>query len=174
MPCLCKQCRSRSVGFLEKPTDLNLHCFTLSIWVCINNLDQIIWLAENNKWVWHLSLFRMARVKKECTLFWDFSVYKQTKNTSLSDAVLSQIQIILTWLWGNQWLWQIHIILTVLPLIRFSNLIKQKKKKSFSIVIFTQHFFVMDSWMWRTLRLLRVWTSKDTQWQKKKKKKKSC
>ena len=25
-----------------KPTDLDLHCLSLSIWLCINNLDQII------------------------------------------------------------------------------------------------------------------------------------
>ena len=32
---------------LKKPTDLDLHCLSLSIWICINNLDQVIWLAEN-------------------------------------------------------------------------------------------------------------------------------
>ena len=47
MSCLCKQCRSRSVGFLKKPTDLDLHCLPFSIWIYINNLDQVIWLAEN-------------------------------------------------------------------------------------------------------------------------------
>ena len=44
MPCLCKQCRSRSVGFW---TDLDLHCLPFSIWICINNLDQVNWLPEN-------------------------------------------------------------------------------------------------------------------------------
>ena len=44
-PCLCKQCRSRSVGFW-KPTDLDLHCLSLSIWICINNcLKQSDWLT---------------------------------------------------------------------------------------------------------------------------------
>ena len=57
MPCLCKQCRS-------KPTDLDPHCLSLRFWICINNLDQIIWLAENYKWAWHLTLFSMARVIK--------------------------------------------------------------------------------------------------------------
>ena len=28
---------------LKKPTDLDLHC----MWMYINNLDQVIWLAEN-------------------------------------------------------------------------------------------------------------------------------
>ena len=32
---------------LKKPTDLDLHCLPLSMWIYINNLDQIIWLAEN-------------------------------------------------------------------------------------------------------------------------------
>ena len=32
MPCLSKQCRSRSVGFfVTKPTDLDLHCLPFSI-----------------------------------------------------------------------------------------------------------------------------------------------
>ena len=38
----------------QKPTDLDLHCLPWNIWICINNLDQVIWLAENWKWVWHL------------------------------------------------------------------------------------------------------------------------
>ena len=32
---------------LKKPTDLDLHCLSFSMWIYINNLDQIIWLAEN-------------------------------------------------------------------------------------------------------------------------------
>ena len=28
-------------------TDLDLHCLPLSLWIYINNLDQVIWLAEN-------------------------------------------------------------------------------------------------------------------------------
>ena len=32
---------------LKKPTDLDLHCLSFSIWICINNLDQISWLADN-------------------------------------------------------------------------------------------------------------------------------
>ena len=59
MPCLCKQCRSKSVGF--PPTDLDLHCLPFSIWICINNVDKVIWLAEYYKWAWHL--FSMARIK---------------------------------------------------------------------------------------------------------------
>ena len=45
IPCLCKHCRSRS----KKPTDLNLHCLPLSIWIYSNNPDQVIWLAENRR-----------------------------------------------------------------------------------------------------------------------------
>ena len=29
-----------------KPTDLNLHYLSFSMWICVNNLDQVIWLAE--------------------------------------------------------------------------------------------------------------------------------
>ena len=25
----------------------NLHCVLFSKWICINNLDQVIWLADN-------------------------------------------------------------------------------------------------------------------------------
>ena len=46
MSCLHKQCRFRSVG-LKKLTDLDLHCLSFSMWIYINNLDQVIWLAEN-------------------------------------------------------------------------------------------------------------------------------
>ena len=31
---------------LQKPTDLDLHCLPLSMWIYSNNLDQVIWLAE--------------------------------------------------------------------------------------------------------------------------------
>ena len=30
----------------KKPTDLDLHCLPFSMWIYINNLDQIIWLAK--------------------------------------------------------------------------------------------------------------------------------
>ena len=33
-----------------------------SVNFCINNPDQIIWLAENKKWAWHLNLFSITRV----------------------------------------------------------------------------------------------------------------
>ena len=31
----------------KKPTDLDLHCLPFIMWIYINNLDQVIWLAEN-------------------------------------------------------------------------------------------------------------------------------
>ena len=49
---------------LKKPTDLDLHCLPLSMWIYINSLDQVIWLAENQKWMWHLNLFSRTRVNK--------------------------------------------------------------------------------------------------------------
>ena len=48
---------------LKKPTDLDLHCLPLSIWIYSNNLDQVIWLAESYKWAWYLNLFRRTKVK---------------------------------------------------------------------------------------------------------------
>ena len=50
---------------LKKPTDLDLHCLPLSTWIYINNQDQVIWLAENKKWVWHLNLFSMTSVNSD-------------------------------------------------------------------------------------------------------------
>ena len=32
---------------LQKPTDLDLHCLPLSMWIYSNNQDHAIWLAEN-------------------------------------------------------------------------------------------------------------------------------
>ena len=48
---------------LKKPTDLDLHCLPFGTWICINNPDQVNWLAENEKLVWHLNLFSMTRVE---------------------------------------------------------------------------------------------------------------
>ena len=39
--CLCKQCRSRSVGFGRWSGS----ALFANMWMCINNLDQVIWLA---------------------------------------------------------------------------------------------------------------------------------
>ena len=46
---------------LKKPTDLDLHCLSLNLWMSIKYPDQVIWLA---KWAWHLNLFSMTRVKQ--------------------------------------------------------------------------------------------------------------
>ena len=32
---------------MKKPTALDLHCLSFSMWICTNNQDQVIWLAEN-------------------------------------------------------------------------------------------------------------------------------
>ena len=37
------------------------------MWISINNLGQVIWLAGKYKWAWHLDLFSMTRVKSLCT-----------------------------------------------------------------------------------------------------------
>ena len=53
----------QTVFIQKKPTDLDLHCLSISIWIRINNMYQVIWLAESYKWAWRLSLFSMTRVK---------------------------------------------------------------------------------------------------------------
>ena len=32
---------------IQKPTDLDLHCLSLSMWIYSTNPDQVIWLTEN-------------------------------------------------------------------------------------------------------------------------------
>ena len=54
------KCRSRSVGFFRSQL-IWIYTVTLSMWIYINHLDQVIWLAENWKWAWHLNLFSMTR-----------------------------------------------------------------------------------------------------------------
>ena len=46
MPCLSKPCRSRSVGFFRSKL-IWICSLPSSMWICINNLDQVIWLAGN-------------------------------------------------------------------------------------------------------------------------------
>ena len=46
MHCLCKQCRSRSVGFWRSQL-IWIFSLPFSMWICINNLNEAIWLAEN-------------------------------------------------------------------------------------------------------------------------------
>ena len=48
---------------LKKPTDLDLHCLSLSVWIYIDNQDQKVWLPENQKWAWHLIGFSRTGVK---------------------------------------------------------------------------------------------------------------
>ena len=45
--CHCKQCKYRSVGFWRSQLILDLHCLSVSMWICIDNFDQVIWVAEN-------------------------------------------------------------------------------------------------------------------------------
>ena len=40
--------------------------WTCHLWIYINNLDQVMWLADSWKWVWHLNLFSMTMVKHSC------------------------------------------------------------------------------------------------------------
>ena len=42
MHCLGKECRSRSVTYLD------LCWLSFSMWICINNLDQAVWLADRS------------------------------------------------------------------------------------------------------------------------------
>ena len=34
----------------KKPADLDLHYLPFSMWLCFDNLVQVVWLAENLKW----------------------------------------------------------------------------------------------------------------------------
>ena len=58
----CKQCRSRSVGFWRSQLIWICTVWLLSMWIYSNNLDQVIWLAVNWKWAWHLNLISRTRV----------------------------------------------------------------------------------------------------------------
>ena len=60
IPCLCKQSTSRSADFWRSQL-IWICTVSFSMWICINNLDDVIWLADN-KWVWHLNLFSMTYV----------------------------------------------------------------------------------------------------------------
>ena len=59
IPCLANSVDQDQL--LEKLTDLDLHCLSFSLWIYINNLEKVIWLAENWKCAWHLNLFSMTR-----------------------------------------------------------------------------------------------------------------
>ena len=62
IPCLCKQCSSRSVLL----TDLDLHCLSFSIVKLYqqSGLSNLIgW--ENQKWACHLNLFSMTMIKSQ-------------------------------------------------------------------------------------------------------------
>ena len=41
------------------------HCLAFIMWICIKSLDQANWLADSQKWTWHLNLFSMAWVHGE-------------------------------------------------------------------------------------------------------------
>ena len=100
IPCLCKQYRSRSVGFLasKKPADLDLDCLPFSMWIYINNLDQVIWLAENLKRAWHLIFFSGTKVNHENSKT-NLHLYSKLSVGSL--VVLIWIPLVL--LWGMTW-----------------------------------------------------------------------
>ena len=89
MPCLCKQCRSRSVG-LKKPADLDLHCysvcrqfltFTLLKWTpCMlgknfsrQHFEIFFLFFENRIWhfiqivAWSIRSYFLQKIKKNKT-----------------------------------------------------------------------------------------------------------
>ena len=96
MPCLCKQCRSRSVGFgrsqliswlWKKPTDLDLHCLSLYEFVSTTQIKQYDWrggwvrqrcpvafVTRATNWYWltvgqGLLSLQQVRVDDECCYF---------------------------------------------------------------------------------------------------------
>ena len=54
-------CFANSVDSDQLASDLN--CLPLSMQIYINNLDWVIWLAENQTRTWHLNLFSRTKVK---------------------------------------------------------------------------------------------------------------
>ena len=66
----------------KKPTDLDLHCLPINMWIYIKYLDKVIWLAENLKRACHFNLFSRTRANEllilvpqtnTCTnVFWVF------------------------------------------------------------------------------------------------------
>ena len=68
---------------LKKPTDLDLHCLLLSMWISISSLDQVIWLADNKKWAWHLNLFSMRTVNEKKGVLIIFVIQNHRSNQLL-------------------------------------------------------------------------------------------
>ena len=53
IPCLCKQCRARSVGSNWSGSALFV-IYYVNLYQQPGSGDQVIWLADNHKWAWHL------------------------------------------------------------------------------------------------------------------------
>ena len=143
----------------KKPTDLDLYCLPFSLWIHINNLDQVIWLAENLKRVWHLNLFSMTRVKigskrndsckqwihsqnwnqLKCQVFWDRLASLGKSGLSLCSLDVEGSKVSSS---GQQRLWSdctdVHTDLVF------------DRHKCRSIIWSSSHFFV-SYWMLRSL-----------------------
>ena len=121
---------------LKKPTDLDLHCLSLSMWIYSNNPDQVIWLAENWKWAWHLNLFSRTRVNTLENLC--FAVHLSMVSGQLklfTDFGMWTAQIIYRFWYNN-----IYILDEVLDQTNFIPLGKIRKIfKIFYADFFTQH-----------------------------------
>ena len=63
MPCLSKHVDPDQLASEEA----NWSGSALFVIYYINNLDQGIWLADNENWAWHLNIFSMIRVKLQQT-----------------------------------------------------------------------------------------------------------
>ena len=62
---------SNSVGPDQKPTDQDLHRLSFSMWICISNLDQVIWLADkirSGSGILLYSAWQHWRKKSKCLL----------------------------------------------------------------------------------------------------------
>ena len=88
---------------LKKPTDLDLNCLPLSMWIYSNNPDQVIWLADNYKWAWYLiypaeQWLNMAKMFLFLlkNMWVAFTHIFFSKNTSELDIVLTRTVNILT------------------------------------------------------------------------------
>ena len=66
------------------------HCVSFSMWIYINNLDQVIWLADNLKRPRHLNLFSMARVNMCFFFFFLVFIFIHLESNENEDSHLSQ------------------------------------------------------------------------------------
>ena len=81
---------------LKKQTDLDPHCLPLSIWIYTNDLDQVIWLAENKKWARHFNwnYFRLVQILFQKA----FGVQESKQEDKLEVSLIQMIVYPVPWM----------------------------------------------------------------------------